>query len=77
MTGATLQKLIDADGRERGARMGHFVERMEFPNIRAVHFDVYGILGRRCSSSTLLENLGKGFTDYVRGKVVDVPVPIL
>ena len=63
---------------ENGAReRGHFVERMEFPNIRAVHFDVYGILGRRCSSSTLLENLGKGFTDYVRGKVVDVPVPIL
>ena len=72
MTRAKLQQLIGDDWRE-----DYFIERMEFPNIRAVHFVVYGILGRGCSSSTLLDNLGKGFTDYIRDKVVEVPVSIL
>jgi hypothetical protein len=55
----------------------YFVERVEFPNIFAVHFVVYGILGRGVSSSTRLDALGKGFVDYMRDKVVDVPVDIL
>jgi hypothetical protein len=72
MTRAKLQELIGDDWRDE-----YFIERMEFPNIHAVHFVVYGILGRGCSSSTLLDNLGKGFTDYIRDKVVEVPVSIL
>jgi len=72
LTRAKLQELIGEDWREE-----YFIERMEFPNIHAVHFVVYGILGRGCSSSTLLDNLGKGFTDYIRDKVVEVPVSIL
>ncbi|KAF8858665.1 DUF1446-domain-containing protein [Acephala macrosclerotiorum] len=55
----------------------YFIERVEFENIFAVHFVVYGILGRGVSSSTRLDALGKGFADYVRDKVVDVPVEIL
>lgn len=50
---------------------------MEFPNIYAVHFVIYGILGRGVDSSTLLDSLGKGFADYVRDKWVDVPVAFL
>ena len=72
MTLWKLQELIGENWREE-----HFIERMEFSEIRAVHFVVYGILGRGCSSSTLLDNLGKGFTDYVRDKFVDVPVDVL
>ncbi len=49
------------------------IERVEFPTIFAVHFVIYGILGRGVSSSTLLDNRGKGFTDYIRAKHVDVP----
>ena len=53
------------------------IERVEFPSIYAVHFVIYGILGRGVSSSTLLDNRGKGFTDYIRMKHVDVPKKFL
>ncbi len=53
------------------------IERVEFPGIYAVHFVIYGILGRGVSSSTLLDNRGKGFTDYIRAKHVDVPKKFL
>ncbi|KAJ5503259.1 hypothetical protein N7463_006133 [Penicillium fimorum] len=53
------------------------VERVEFPHIHAVHFVIYGILGRGVSSSSRLDGFGKGFADYVRDKVVEVPVEIL
>lgn len=54
-----------------------FIERVEFRNIMAVHFVIYGILGRGVSSSSRLDGFGKGFVDYVRDKVVGVPVEIL
>lgn len=56
---------------------GYFIERVEFPKLWAVHFVIYGILGRGVSSSTKLDCLGKGFADYVRDKVVQVPVSVL
>lgn len=56
---------------------GYFIERVEFPHLWAVHFVIYGILGRGVSSSTKLDSLGKGFADYIRDKVVDVPVQFL
>ena len=52
----------------------YFLERVEFPNIFAVHFVIYGILGRGVSSSTRLDSLGKAFADYIRNKVVNIPV---
>ena len=51
----------------------YFIERVEFPNLWAVHFVIYGPLGRGVSSCRLLDCLGKGFADYIRDKVVDVP----
>ena len=56
---------------------GYVVERVEFPSMFAVHFVVYGILGRGVSSSKRLDGFGKGFADYFRDKVVDIPVSIL
>jgi hypothetical protein len=41
--------------------------------MRAIHFVVYGILGRGVSSSSRLD----GFADYLRDKFVDAPVAIL
>lgn len=55
----------------------YFIERVEFPHIHAVHFVVYGILGRGVSSSSRLDGFGKGFADYIRGKVVDFPSELL
>ncbi|KAL2356346.1 hypothetical protein BJ546DRAFT_970711 [Cryomyces antarcticus] len=54
-----------------------FLERVEFPGIWAVHFVVYGILGRGVSSSSRLDNLGKGFADFVRDREVQVPESVL
>jgi hypothetical protein len=65
-------KLIGDDWREE-----YYLERVEFPNISAVHFVVYGILGRGVSGSSRLDSLGKGFADYIRDKVVDVPEQLL
>ncbi|KAG9853703.1 DUF1446-domain-containing protein, partial [Aureobasidium melanogenum] len=53
------------------------IERVEFPKMHAVHFVVYGILGRGVSSSKRLDGFGKGFVDYFREKLVDVPESLL
>jgi hypothetical protein len=51
--------------------------RREFPNLRAVHFVIYGLLGQGVSSSKRLDGFGKGFVDYFREKVVEVPESLL
>jgi len=53
------------------------IERVEFPKIFVVHFVVYGILGRGVSSSKRLDGFGKGFADYFREKLVEVPQSLL
>lgn len=52
---------------------GLFLERVEFEGISAVHFVVYGWLGRGVSGAATLDCLGKGFGDYVREWGVHVP----
>jgi hypothetical protein len=49
------------------------IERVEFAEIFAVHFVVYGLLGRGVSSSSRLDSLGKGFAEYIRARHVEVP----
>ena len=56
---------------------GFFIERVEFPGIYAVHFVVYGVLGRGVSGSSRLDALAKGMADWLRDVVVDVPVRLL
>lgn len=68
----SLAKFIDLLGEDW--RYDYFLERVEFPNIKAVHFVIYGILGRGVSGSSRLDSLGKAFADFFRDKVVDVPV---
>ncbi|KAF7586055.1 hypothetical protein BBP40_009621 [Aspergillus hancockii] len=53
------------------------IDRMEFPQIHAVHFVVYEILGRGVSSSSRLDGVGKGFADHIRDEVIDVPSELL
>jgi hypothetical protein len=55
----------------------YFIERVEFPKIMAVHFVVYGVLGRGVSGSSRLDAFAKGMGDWLRDRVVDVPVKIL
>lgn len=58
-------------------RSDYFIERVEFPRILAVHFVIYGPLGRGVSSCRLLDALGKGFADYIRCKIIDVPISFI
>ena len=55
----------------------HHIERVEMARLHAVHFVLYGVLGRGVSSATVLDSLGKGFADYVRAKEVQVPRRVL
>ncbi|KAK5055116.1 hypothetical protein LTR84_012864 [Exophiala bonariae] len=72
MTRDKMKELMGDDWRD-----DFFIERMEFPNIWAVHFVIYGPLGRGVSSCRLLDALGKGFADYIRDRLVEVPEQFL
>lgn len=68
LTKDRLKKLMGKDWKD-----WYFIERVEFPDIYAVHFVIYGPLGRGVSSSKLLDSLGKGFGEFIRA--VHVPIP--
>ena len=68
MTRQKMQELMGTDWKD-----WYFVERVEMPLIKAVHFVIYGPLGRGVSSSRLLDSLGKGFAEFIRA--VHVPIP--
>jgi hypothetical protein len=53
------------------------IERVEFPHIFAVHFVVYGVLGRGVSGSSRLDSFAKGMGDWLRDVVVEVPVKLV
>jgi hypothetical protein len=68
LTCEQMQKLMGRDWQS-----WFHLERVEFAHIHAVHFVVYGPLGRGVSSSRLLDSLGKGFSEFIRA--VHVPIP--
>ncbi|KAL6242075.1 hypothetical protein RBB50_010987 [Rhinocladiella similis] len=72
MSRAQCQEMLGEDWQD-----DFTIERVEFPKIFAVHFVVYGILGRGVSSSKRLDGFGKGFIDYFRDKIVEAPASIL
>lgn len=68
MTKEKMKQLMGQDWQD-----WFYIERIEFNEIKAVHFVIYGPLGRGVSSSKLLDALGKGFAEFIRA--VHVPVP--
>lgn len=68
LTRTKVQELMGSDWQD-----WFFIERVEMPKIKAVHFVIYGPLGRGVSSSRLLDALGKGFGEFIRA--VHVPIP--
>lgn len=68
ITREQLKKMMGTDWKE-----WYFIERVEMPDIYAVHFVVYGPLGRGVSSGKSLDGLGKGFAEFIRAVHVDVP----
>jgi hypothetical protein len=53
------------------------VERHDLPNIRALNFVVFGLLGEGVASSTRLDAQAKSLGEYLRAKVIDVPTSLL
>jgi hypothetical protein len=72
LTRGKMQELMGDDWRKE-----YYIERVELPNIKAVHFVVYGPLSRGVSSSPLLDALGKGFAEFIRYRHVEVPLKFL
>ncbi|MGH9297056.1 MAG: AtuA-related protein, partial [Acidimicrobiales bacterium] len=55
---------------------GHRLERHDFANLRAVNFVLHGLLGEGVASSPRLDAQAKGLGEYLRSKVVEVPVAL-
>ena len=53
------------------------VRRYELPNLRALNFVVVGLLGEGVSSSTRSDPQAKSLGEYLRAKLVDLPVALL
>ncbi|KAL2834163.1 DUF1446-domain-containing protein [Aspergillus pseudoustus] len=56
---------------------GTFIDRCEFPKIRAVHFVIHGTLGAGVSSTSNIDALGKNVGEYIRAKHVAMPTQFL
>jgi len=52
------------------------VRRYELPNLLALNFVVVGLLGEGVSSSTRFDPQAKGLGEYLRAKIVDLPVAL-
>ena len=53
------------------------VVRHEFPELRAVHFVLRGLLGTGGSSNLRVDQVGKAVGEYLRAKHVLIPVELL
>ncbi|PVH96035.1 DUF1446-domain-containing protein [Periconia macrospinosa] len=52
---------------------GQKIDRMEFPNIWAVHFLVHDHLDRGVTANATYDVLGKFLSEFVRARLVDIP----
>jgi hypothetical protein len=53
------------------------VERFTFANLRALNFVVVGLLGEGVAASTRPDPQAKGLGEYLRSRLVDIPVDLL
>jgi hypothetical protein len=53
------------------------VRRFQFANLRALNFVVVGLLGEGVASSTRPDPQAKGLGEYLRSRVIDIPVGLL
>lgn len=74
---AWLQNLLSADFVKQllaDEYKGGRVERCEFPGLKAVHFLLKDHLDRGVSCTTSVDFLGKNCAEFLRARVVDVPL---
>jgi hypothetical protein len=72
LTVPRMKELLGEDWRD-----GFTIERCEFPYVMAVHYRLLDFLGGGAASSTRIDMLGKGVAEYIRSKLVEVPVKFL
>lgn len=53
------------------------VRRFDLPNLRALNFVVVGLLGEGVASSTRTDPQAKGFGEFLRSRVVEMPAALL
>jgi hypothetical protein len=53
------------------------VRRYQLPNLLALNFVVVGLLGEGVSSSTRIDPQAKGLGEWLRARVVDLPVALV
>ncbi len=53
------------------------IERFEMPNLRALNFFIHGVLREGVSSNSRLDGQAKSLGEYLRAKLIDVPVSLL
>ena len=53
------------------------IDRYELPNLLALNFVVHGLLGEGVASSTRPDPQAKSLGEYLRSRVVDIPVDLL
>jgi len=53
------------------------VDRYEMANLQALNFVVHGLLGEGVASSTRPDPQAKSLGEYLRSRLVDVPVALL
>jgi hypothetical protein len=53
------------------------IDRYELPNLRALNFVLHGFLGDGVLSNTRMDPQAKSLGEYLRAKLVDVPVTLL
>ncbi|WP_214366429.1 acyclic terpene utilization AtuA family protein [Pseudonocardia sp. H11422] len=70
----TVERLRDLLGPEAA---GLEIERFDLPNLRALNVVVHGLLGEGVASSTRPDPQAKGLGEYVRSRIVDVPITLL
>lgn len=73
LTLSFFQQLLGNEGKGMDLK----IERIEFPNVRAVHFLIRGLLGKGCTSNMRLDMLSKSVGEFLRAKKVDVPKGLL
>ncbi|KAI1340156.1 DUF1446-domain-containing protein [Xylariaceae sp. FL0016] len=70
----TTNKLVELMGEEYS---GQKIDRMEFPNLWAVHFLIKDFLDRGVTANATYDVLGKFLAEFVRCRTIDMPVAFL
>ena len=70
-----LEKMVELLGNDW--KPEYQLERVEFGHLWAVHFVVKGLLKEGISSSSVLDGFGKSVAEFVRARVVDLPVKLV